>query len=83
MTTPRPSVTPHTRVLIPFIILSNADDEVTTLPVRPAPLSPDYVPASPDYSPDSDSDSKPIKDDSLDKDLTETSESPHTQTALT
>ncbi|GJT34540.1 hypothetical protein Tco_0924959 [Tanacetum coccineum] len=57
MTTPRPSVTPRVGVLIPFIILSDSDDEVTTLPVRHAPPSPDYVLASPDYSPDSDQDS--------------------------
>nr|GEZ78418.1 hypothetical protein [Tanacetum cinerariifolium] len=38
---------------------------------------------SPDYSPDSDSDSEPIESDSRDKDLTETVESLHTQTALT
>ncbi|GJZ26735.1 hypothetical protein Tco_0570988 [Tanacetum coccineum] len=83
MTTPHPSVTPHTRVLIMFIILSDSDDEVTTLLVRHAPLSPDYVPASLDYSPDSDSHSKPTKDYLSDEDLTKTFKSPHTQIDLT
>ncbi|GKE04744.1 hypothetical protein Tco_1396762, partial [Tanacetum coccineum] len=69
--------------LIPFIILSDSNDEVTTLPVRPAPPSPDYVPASPNYSLDSDIDSDPLEDDSPDEDLTETAESLHTQTVLT
>ncbi|GJV26622.1 hypothetical protein Tco_1379317 [Tanacetum coccineum] len=83
MTTPRPSVTPRVGVLIPFIILSDSDDEVTTLPVRHAPPSPDYVLASPDYSPDSDQDSYPSEDDSPGEDLTDTAMSLHTQTALT
>nr|GEY58809.1 hypothetical protein [Tanacetum cinerariifolium] len=81
MTTPRPSVTPHVRVLIPFIILSDSDDEVTTLPIRHAPPSPDYVLASPNYSPDSNLDSDPLKDDSPGDDLTETVKSLQTQAA--
>ncbi|GKB37004.1 hypothetical protein Tco_0881946 [Tanacetum coccineum] len=83
MITPRPSVTPRAGVPIPFIILSNSHDEVTTLPVRHAPPSPDYVPALPDYSPDSDLNSDPSEDDSPDQDETETAESLPTQTALT
>ncbi|GJR13231.1 hypothetical protein Tco_1252467 [Tanacetum coccineum] len=83
MTTPRTSVTSRTRLFIPFIILSDSDDEDTTLPVVSAPLSPDYVSASPDYSPDSELDSEPAEDDLLDEDLTETAESLQTQTAFT
>ncbi|GJT98624.1 hypothetical protein Tco_1094142 [Tanacetum coccineum] len=83
MTTPRPSVTPRAGVLIPFIILFDSDDEVTTLLVRPAPPSPDYVAASPDYSPDSDLDSDLSKDDSPGQDQTETAESLPTQITLT
>ncbi|GKC84388.1 hypothetical protein Tco_1140105 [Tanacetum coccineum] len=63
MTTPYPSMTPHAGVLISFIILSDFDDDVTTLPVRPTPSSSDYVPASPDYSPDSDLNSNSLEDD--------------------
>ncbi|GJV45510.1 hypothetical protein Tco_1430046 [Tanacetum coccineum] len=74
---------PHAGVLILFIILSDSNDEVTTLPVRPAPPSPDYVLASPNYSLDSDLDSDPLEDDSPDGDLNETAESLHTQTVLT
>ncbi|GJU15327.1 hypothetical protein Tco_1143293 [Tanacetum coccineum] len=83
MTTPHPSIMPHAGVLILFIILSDSNDEVTTLPVRPAPPSPDYVLASPNYSLDSDLDSDPLEDDSPDGDLNETAESLHTQTVLT
>ncbi|GKB91391.1 hypothetical protein Tco_0963663 [Tanacetum coccineum] len=83
MTTPHPFVTPRARVLILFIILSDSDDEVTTLPVRPAPPSPDYVPVSPNYSPDSNLDSDPSGDDLSDEDLTETAEPLPIQTTLT
>ncbi|GKB64262.1 hypothetical protein Tco_0920448 [Tanacetum coccineum] len=82
MTTPRPSATPRAGLLIPFIILSYSDDEITTLPVIPASPSPDYVPALPYYSSDSDLDSESSEDDSPDEDLTETAESLHTQAAL-
>nr|GEV85780.1 reverse transcriptase domain-containing protein [Tanacetum cinerariifolium] len=68
MTTPRPFVTPRTEVLIPFIILYDTNDEVTTLHVRPAPPSLDYVSDSPDYSPDSNLDTDPLKDYSPDED---------------
>ncbi|GKA97312.1 hypothetical protein Tco_0825206 [Tanacetum coccineum] len=43
MTTPFPVTTPRARVLDPFIILSDFDDEITTLPVRPKQTSPDYI----------------------------------------
>ncbi|GJU66369.1 hypothetical protein Tco_1252628 [Tanacetum coccineum] len=83
MTTPRPSVTPRVGVLVLFIILSDSNDEITTLPVRPAPPSPDYVLASPDYSPDSDLDFDSSEDDSPGEDLIKTAESLLTQTTLT
>ncbi|GKE53461.1 hypothetical protein Tco_1488617 [Tanacetum coccineum] len=83
MTTPFPATTPHAGVPVLFIILSDYDDEITTLPVRPTPPSPDYVPDSPDYSLDSDLDSDPSKDDSPRDDLTETAKSLHTQAAST
>ncbi|GJR74465.1 hypothetical protein Tco_0086830 [Tanacetum coccineum] len=63
--------------------MSDSDDEVTTLPIRLAPLSPDYVPASPDYSLDSNLDFDLSQDDSPDEDLTETTKSLPTQIALT
>ncbi|GJW82075.1 hypothetical protein Tco_0146050 [Tanacetum coccineum] len=54
MTTPRPTpfpaTTPRAGVLKSFIILSNSDDAITTLPIRLAPPSPDY-----DDSPSKDS----------------------------
>ncbi|GKE47926.1 hypothetical protein Tco_1479184 [Tanacetum coccineum] len=83
MTTPHPSVTPRAGALIPFIILSDSNDEVTTLPVRPTPPSLDYAPASPDYLLDSDLDSNPSEDNSPGDDLTETAKSLHTQAAST
>ncbi|GJY89637.1 hypothetical protein Tco_0504833 [Tanacetum coccineum] len=87
MTTPRPTpfraTTPRAGVLIPFVIISDSDDEVTTLPVRPAPPSLDYVPDLLDYSSDSDLDPDLSEDASLVKDSIETAESLHTRTALT
>nr|GEU37270.1 reverse transcriptase domain-containing protein [Tanacetum cinerariifolium] len=80
MTTPRPTpfpaTTPCAGVLVPFVIIFYFDDEITTLPVRPAPPSLDRIPALFGYPLDSD-------DDSSDKDLSETAELLHTQTALT
>ncbi|GJY03926.1 hypothetical protein Tco_0369866, partial [Tanacetum coccineum] len=53
MTTPRPApfptTTPRAGVLVSFIILSNSDDAITTLPIRPAPPSPDYQGFDGDY----------------------------------
>nr|GEV25737.1 hypothetical protein [Tanacetum cinerariifolium] len=80
MTTPRPttfsSTTPRGGVLVPFVIISDSNNEITTLPVRPAPPSPDHTPALYGYPLDS-------GDDSSDKDLSEIVESLHTQTAST
>ncbi|GKE54569.1 hypothetical protein Tco_1489725, partial [Tanacetum coccineum] len=41
----------------PLVIISNSDDEITTLPVRPAPPSPDRTPALYGYLLDSGDDS--------------------------
>ncbi|GJZ74508.1 hypothetical protein Tco_0638973 [Tanacetum coccineum] len=43
MSTPRTSVTSHTRLFIPFIILSDFENEDTTLPVVFAPSPPDRM----------------------------------------
>ncbi|GKE18319.1 hypothetical protein Tco_1425896 [Tanacetum coccineum] len=83
MPTPRTFVTSRTGLFIPLIILSDFKDDDTTLPVVSTPSSPDRVPASSSYSPDSDSDFEPTKDDSSDKNLSETAKSPKTQSALT
>nr|GEV17481.1 hypothetical protein [Tanacetum cinerariifolium] len=56
------------RLFISLIIMSNAKDEDTTLPVVFAPLSPDRVPALSGYPSDFDSNFKPTKDDSSDED---------------
>ncbi|GJW39654.1 hypothetical protein Tco_1064891 [Tanacetum coccineum] len=80
MTTPRPTPFPantlHVGVFTPFVIISDSDDEVTTLPVRPAPPSPDRTPALYGYPLDS-------GDDSSNEDLSKTAKSLHTQSALT
>ncbi|GJZ15122.1 hypothetical protein Tco_0550799, partial [Tanacetum coccineum] len=80
MTTPRPipfsATTPRAGVCTPFVIIFDSDDEVTTLPVRPTPPSPDCKPALYGYPLD-------FGDDSLDKDLSVTAESLHTQSAST
>ncbi|GJX94402.1 hypothetical protein Tco_0348988 [Tanacetum coccineum] len=69
MITPRPipfpATTPRARVFAPFVIISDHDDEITTLPVTPAPPSPDRTPALYGYPLDS-------GDDSSDEDLIET-----------
>ncbi|GKC60703.1 hypothetical protein Tco_1088301 [Tanacetum coccineum] len=83
MTTPRTPVMLRARIYIPFIILSDNEDEDTTLPVRSASLSPDYVLALPDYSLNFDSNFEPVGDDSPNVDRTEAAESLHTQTDLT
>ncbi|GKC74267.1 hypothetical protein Tco_1120150 [Tanacetum coccineum] len=78
MTTPRPThfpaTTPRAGVFTPFVIISDSDDEITTLPVRPAPPSPDHTPTLYGYPLDSGDESE---------DLSETVESLHTQTAST
>ncbi|GKA45098.1 hypothetical protein Tco_0737894 [Tanacetum coccineum] len=78
MTTPRltpfPATTPSAKVFAPFVIIYDPDDEITTLPVSPAPPSPDRTPALYGYLLDSGGDSS-------DEDLSETVESLHTQTA--
>ncbi|GJV69764.1 hypothetical protein Tco_1485273 [Tanacetum coccineum] len=75
MTTPRPTpfpaTTPRTRVFTLFLIISDSHIEITTLPVRLAPPSPDHTPALYGYPLDS-------SDDSSDEDMSETSESLHT-----
>ncbi|GKC15320.1 hypothetical protein Tco_1012102 [Tanacetum coccineum] len=80
MTTPRPTpfpaTTPHARVFAPFVIISNSNDEITTLPIIPALPLPDHTPALYGYLLDS-------GDYSSDEDLSETVESLHTQTAST
>ncbi|GJS20609.1 hypothetical protein Tco_0449241 [Tanacetum coccineum] len=80
MTTPRPTPFPATTtrvgVFAPFVIISDSDNEITTLPIRPLPPSPDHTPDLYGYLLDS-------GDDSSDKDLSETDESLHTQTAST
>ncbi|GKA66440.1 hypothetical protein Tco_0766248 [Tanacetum coccineum] len=79
MTTPRsipfPATTPRARVFTPFVIISDFDDEITTLPVRLAPPSPDHTPNLYGYPLDSGDDSS--------EDVSESVESLHTQTALT
>ncbi|GJU19265.1 hypothetical protein Tco_1152607 [Tanacetum coccineum] len=61
MTTPRltpfPATIPRARVFAPLVIISNYDDEITTLPVRPAPPSPDRTTALYGYPLDSGDDS--------------------------
>ncbi|GKE57345.1 hypothetical protein Tco_1496530, partial [Tanacetum coccineum] len=80
MTTPRPTPFPATipsaEVFAPFVIISDSDDEIITLPVRHAPPSPYRTPASYGYPLDS-------GNDSSDEDLSETIESLYTQTTST
>ncbi|GKE58421.1 hypothetical protein Tco_1497606, partial [Tanacetum coccineum] len=80
MTTPRPTpfpaTTPRAGVFTPFVIIYDSDDEVATLPVRPALPSLDRIPALYGYLLDSGSDSS-------DEDLNETAESLHTHSAST
>ncbi|GJV11942.1 hypothetical protein Tco_1353483 [Tanacetum coccineum] len=80
MTTPRPTpfptTTPRAGVFALFVIISDSDDEITTLPVRPAPPLPDRTPALYGYPLD-------FGDDSSNEDLSKTAESLHTQTAST
>ncbi|GJZ36231.1 hypothetical protein Tco_0582048 [Tanacetum coccineum] len=61
MTTPRPilfpATTPRAGVLVLFVIISDSNDEITTLPVRPAPPSSDRIPDLSGFPLDSDDDS--------------------------
>ncbi|GJR18615.1 hypothetical protein Tco_0967142 [Tanacetum coccineum] len=80
MTRPRlkpfPATTPRAGAFSPFFIIFDHDDEITTLPVRPAPPLPNRTTALYGYPLDS-------GDDSSDKDSSKTTESLHTQTAST
>ncbi|GKC27843.1 hypothetical protein Tco_1035137, partial [Tanacetum coccineum] len=80
MTTPRPTpfpaTTPRAGVFAPFVIISDSNDEITTLPVRLAPPSPDHTLALYGYPLDS-------SDDSSYEDMSEADESLHTQIAST
>ncbi|GJT58820.1 hypothetical protein Tco_1002353 [Tanacetum coccineum] len=80
MTTPRltpfPTTTPCVGVFAPFVIISDSDDEFITLPVRPAPPSPNRTPNWYSYPLNS-------GDDSSDEDLSGTAKSLHTQTTST
>nr|GEU41695.1 hypothetical protein [Tanacetum cinerariifolium] len=80
MTTPRPThfpvTTPRAEVLILFVIISDSEDKITTLPVRPPPSSLDHTPDLYGYPLDS-------GDDLSDEDMSETTKSLHTQTTLT
>nr|GEU34530.1 hypothetical protein [Tanacetum cinerariifolium] len=80
MTTPRPTtfsaITPRAGIFAPFIIISNSENEITTLPVKPAPPSPNRTSTLYGYPQD-------FGDDSSDEDLSETVESLYTQTAST
>nr|GEV50230.1 hypothetical protein [Tanacetum cinerariifolium] len=74
--TPFLATTPRVRVLILFIILSDFDDEITTLPVRPAPSPSDRLPDLSGYPLDS-------GNNLLNGDLSETAESLPARTAST
>ncbi|GJV15559.1 hypothetical protein Tco_1360882 [Tanacetum coccineum] len=74
--TPFPATTPRARVFALFFIISDSDDEMTTLPIRLATPSPNRTPAWYGYPLNS-------GDDSSDEDLSETAKSLHTQTAST
>ncbi|GJU83535.1 hypothetical protein Tco_1285900 [Tanacetum coccineum] len=80
ITTPHPTpfhaTTPRARVFAPFVIISDSDDKITTLPVRPTPPLPDRTPALYGYPLDS-------GDDSSDEDLSKTVGLLHIQTAST
>ncbi|GJR35648.1 hypothetical protein Tco_1211332 [Tanacetum coccineum] len=80
MTTPHPTsfpvTTPRAGVFAPLVIISDSDDEITTLPVRPAPPSLDHTPTLYGYPLDFDNESS-------DEDPSETTESLHAQTAST
>ncbi|GKF48413.1 hypothetical protein Tco_0141664, partial [Tanacetum coccineum] len=62
------ATTPRARVFTPFVIISDLDNEITTLPMRPVPPSPDRTPALYVYPLNS-------SDDSSDADLSDTAKS--------
>nr|GEU37905.1 reverse transcriptase domain-containing protein [Tanacetum cinerariifolium] len=70
------ATTPRIGVFTSFVIISDSDNEITTLPIRPVPPSPDRTPALYVYPLDS-------GDDSSDEDLSDTAKSLHTQSAST
>ncbi|GJX81234.1 reverse transcriptase domain-containing protein [Tanacetum coccineum] len=80
MTTPRlipfPATSLLARVFTSFVTISDSNNEITTLPVRPAPPSPDCTLALYGYPLDS-------GDDSSDENLSETAKSLHTHTTST
>nr|GEX24298.1 hypothetical protein [Tanacetum cinerariifolium] len=80
MTTPYPisfsSTTLRAGVFTPFVIISDSENVITTLPIRPAPPLPDRTPALYGYPLDS-------GDDSSDEDISDTAESLPTQFAST
>ncbi|GJS24289.1 hypothetical protein Tco_0452921 [Tanacetum coccineum] len=73
MTTPYPTpfstTAPCAGVFTLFVIISDSNDEITTLPIRPTPSSPDRTPALCGYPLDS-------GDDSSNEDLSETANQP-------
>nr|GEV15943.1 hypothetical protein [Tanacetum cinerariifolium] len=82
MTTPCPTffflspTTPRDRVFTPFIIIFDSDNEISTLPIRAVPPSPDRIPALYVYPLNS-------SDDSSEEDLSDATMLLHTQSALT
>ncbi|GKB77982.1 hypothetical protein Tco_0944877 [Tanacetum coccineum] len=80
MTTPRPipfsTTAPRVGVFTLFVIIFDSNDEITTLPMIPAPPSPNHTPALYVYPHDS-------GDDLSDEDLSNTTKSLHTQSAST
>nr|GEU35697.1 pentatricopeptide repeat-containing protein At1g80270, mitochondrial-like [Tanacetum cinerariifolium] len=70
------ATTPRAGVLIPSVIISDSDDEITTLPIRPTPSSSDRIPNLSGYPLDP-------GDDSSGEDMSETAESLPTHTAST
>nr|GEU86105.1 putative reverse transcriptase domain-containing protein [Tanacetum cinerariifolium] len=65
---PFPATVPHARVFTLFVIIFDSNDEITTIPIRPVPPSPDRKLALYGYPLDS-------GDDSSDKDLSDSTPS--------
>ncbi|GJS31619.1 hypothetical protein Tco_0492239 [Tanacetum coccineum] len=70
------ATTPRAGLFTPFVMISNSDNEITTLPMRSVPQSPDHTPALYVYPLNS-------GDDSSDEDLSDTAKSLYTQSAST